>query len=170
MWHTGPLNIRNKGLFWQRQDKWAALVRSSGINKCYPHHQEMLEHRFALANICLGTSPVESQRNPPFIPLQCVNHSGSHWWNRNIHHTWLSTRQGDKPMSDFECQQTDCDFYQCVCFFIFCPFFLEQLRFTHRQHEDGSSRSWQTVSTRKAGTTRRTLGLGGLILGVGGGR
>lgn len=34
---------------------------------------------------------------------------------------------------------------------------LEQLRFTHRQHEDCSSGSWQTVSTGKAGTTRRTL-------------
>lgn len=43
-----------------------------------------------------------------------------------------------------------------VCFFIII--ILEQLRFTHRQHEDGSSGSWQTVSTGKAGTTRRTLG------------
>lgn len=43
-----------------------------------------------------------------------------------------------------------------VVFFIII--IMEQLRFTHRQHEDGSSGSWQTVSTGKAGTTRRTLG------------
>lgn len=42
---------------------------------------------------------------------------------------------------------------------VFFIIILEQLRFTHRQHEDGSSGSWQTVSTGKAGTTRRTLGL-----------
>lgn len=47
----------------------------------------------------------------------------------------------------------------------FFVIFLKQLRFTHRQHEDGSSGSWQTVSTRKAGTTRRTLGSGGIDLG-----
>lgn len=48
-----------------------------------------------------------------------------------------------------------------VCFFFFfiiVIIILEQLRFTYRQHEDGSSGSWQTVSTGKAGTTRRTLG------------
>lgn len=40
-----------------------ALIPYSEFTHYYPHHQEMLEHRFAFQNICLGTGPVESQRN-----------------------------------------------------------------------------------------------------------
>lgn len=51
-----------------------------------------------------------------------------------------------------------------------CPFFFSVTTqiFTHRQHEDGSSGSWQTVSTGKAGTTRRALWSGEGEVGGGG--
>lgn len=44
-----------------------------------------------------------------------------------------------------------------ISYFAILNSVFEQLSFTYRQHQDSSRGSWKTISTRKTGTTRRTL-------------